>query len=230
VAMTANIMSNDIDNYKTVGMNDCLGKPFTSHELWRCLLKYLTPVDKKIIQKNAQIEADSEFQKSIRITFVKSNCKKIEEITKALESGDINLAHRLAHTLKGNAGQIGKTSLQKAAADVERLLKEGKNLVIDEQLKLLENELAAVLNEFSPLSGEPSPSAPRGEPLEARAVLELFEKLGPMLKTGNSDSIKHIDTLRLIPESEKLIRQIEDFDFEDAFVTLGELKKNLELA
>jgi signal transduction histidine kinase/ActR/RegA family two-component response regulator len=44
VAMTANIMSNDIEVYKTSGMNDYIGKPFTSQELWQCLMRYLEPV------------------------------------------------------------------------------------------------------------------------------------------------------------------------------------------
>jgi len=44
VAMTANIMSDDLEIYKTCGMDGCLGKPFTSQELWRCLLKYFTPI------------------------------------------------------------------------------------------------------------------------------------------------------------------------------------------
>ncbi|MCL2265794.1 MAG: ATP-binding protein [Treponema sp.] len=44
VAMTANIMSDDLEIYKSCGMDDCLGKPFTSQELWHCLLKYFTPV------------------------------------------------------------------------------------------------------------------------------------------------------------------------------------------
>jgi len=43
VAMTANVIYNDKDIYKKNGMNDCVGKPFTSQELWRCLMKYLTP-------------------------------------------------------------------------------------------------------------------------------------------------------------------------------------------
>jgi PAS domain S-box-containing protein len=47
VAMTANIMAGDTELYKASGMNDCVGKPFTSQELWRCLLKYLTPVENK---------------------------------------------------------------------------------------------------------------------------------------------------------------------------------------
>jgi len=45
VAMTANIMIDDVEVYKASGMLDCLGKPFTSQELWRCLLKYFKPLN-----------------------------------------------------------------------------------------------------------------------------------------------------------------------------------------
>jgi len=44
VAMTANVMKEDLEVYKASGMPDCLGKPFTSQELWRCLLRYFTPL------------------------------------------------------------------------------------------------------------------------------------------------------------------------------------------
>jgi CheY-like chemotaxis protein len=43
IAMTANVMPGDRELYRAAGMNDCVGKPFTSQELWRCLLKYLKP-------------------------------------------------------------------------------------------------------------------------------------------------------------------------------------------
>ena len=45
VAMTANIMASDLENYRKNGMPDYIGKPFTSQELWRILLKYLVPVN-----------------------------------------------------------------------------------------------------------------------------------------------------------------------------------------
>ncbi|MDR0221530.1 MAG: PAS domain-containing protein [Lachnospiraceae bacterium] len=41
VAMTANIMTNDLELYRRNGITDYLGKPFTSQELWQCLAKYL---------------------------------------------------------------------------------------------------------------------------------------------------------------------------------------------
>jgi len=43
VAMTANIMSDEIELYLKSGMSDCLGKPFKSQELWHCLMRYFTP-------------------------------------------------------------------------------------------------------------------------------------------------------------------------------------------
>jgi len=44
VAVTANIIAEDRELYKEKGMLDCLGKPFTSQELWHCLMKFFTPV------------------------------------------------------------------------------------------------------------------------------------------------------------------------------------------
>ena len=44
VAMTANIMITDREIYQQRGMLNCIGKPFTSQELWACLLKYLKPI------------------------------------------------------------------------------------------------------------------------------------------------------------------------------------------
>ncbi|MDR0442492.1 MAG: transporter substrate-binding domain-containing protein [Treponema sp.] len=45
IAMTANVMSDNREQYITNGMEDCVSKPFTSQELWNCLLRHLTPVN-----------------------------------------------------------------------------------------------------------------------------------------------------------------------------------------
>ena len=238
VAMTANIMSNDREIYKQSGMNDCVGKPFTSQELWRCLLKYLTPVN----DGNAEagylpddadypLETDEKFQKSLQELFVKNNQNKHEEIVRALEDGDIKLAHRLAHTLKSNAGQIGRTILQQAAADIENRLKDGKNFVMENQLKILEKELTAVLNELFSLHESGvilETTVSETASLEPEQTRELFEKLETMLKMGNPECCKFTGSLRLINGSETLVQQIEDFNFEAGLVTLGNLKKTLE--
>ena len=149
VAMTANIMYNDREIYKKNGMNDCVGKPFTSQELWRCLMKYLTPSGRGIEPTNAQMEADMELQKKLQALFIENNKSIYKEIMEAMIKGDNTLAYRLVHTLKSNAGNVGKIILQRAAADVEIQLKSGKNTVPGEQLRNLKTELEMVLNEFS---------------------------------------------------------------------------------
>jgi len=236
IAMTANVMSSDREVYKMSGMHDCVGKPFTSQELWRCLLKFFKPVNSVDERNNAQtgaaqVEEDLEFQKSLQITFAKGNQKKFEEIANAIKADDIKLAHRLAHTLKGNSGQIGKTGLQKAAAVVEYNLKDGKNLVTPAQMETLKTELDAVLTEFAPLLAEASRmEAVHVEPVDEKTAYELFEKLEPMLKMGSPECLKLIDSLRRIPGSEKLIQQIDDFNFASALSALDELKEKLEPA
>jgi CheY-like chemotaxis protein len=159
VAMTANIMSEEMEIYRQSGIPDYISKPFTSQELWRCLLKYLTPVNQNTTVENTQsaennappdeIDFDLEFKQVLQRHFWNSNQNKYNELIDAIKADDLELAHRLAHTLKGNAAQLGRTSLQIAAVDVERNLKEGKMLVTEEQLKTLGSELHKFMEELS---------------------------------------------------------------------------------
>ena len=153
VAITANIMLNDREIYKANGMNDCVGKPFTAQELWRCLMKYFTPIsfmeDESGKVHNSNLENGMELQKQLQNIFVEDNQNKYEEITAAMETGNTEKARRLANALKTSAGQIGKIILRNAAFKVEDKLKNNKNHVTDEQLKILKTELDMVLKEFS---------------------------------------------------------------------------------
>ncbi|MCL2441058.1 MAG: ATP-binding protein [Treponema sp.] len=236
IAMTANIMTDDKEIYKINGLRDCVGKPFTSRELWKSLLKFLTPIsmgDLKIKQEDENpLEKDVEFLRSLQLLFVRSNKSKFADIIKALEEGDVAGAHRFSHSLKSNAAQIGKTKLQNAAAAVEKQLKNGKNTATDEQLKTLDAELNIVLNEFAPLLEEKSTGRQnQDEKLDIESVRELFDTLEPLLTTGNPDCLKLIDKINQIPGDSGLInelsQQIEDFDFQLAFNTLEKLKKTV---
>ena len=46
------------------------------------------------------------------------------QISAALESGDIKLAERIAHTVKGVAGNIGITEVQSAAQKLEKAIRD----------------------------------------------------------------------------------------------------------
>jgi len=228
VAMTANIMADDRELYKTAGMDDYVGKPFTSQELWRCLLKYFKSVSFTSADENKKI--DTELQKQLKTDFVTNNQSRFNEIKNALDTNDITLAHRLVHTLKSNAGLIGKTALQKAAVKVEAALKGGENRVTDEQINVLQIELSSALDDLSPYLAE---AAGYTQPdttanFDAVIVRKVLEELEPLLNSGNPECLKMIDDLRGLPGSGELIRQMEDYDFDAAANALLELKINIE--
>ena len=213
VAMTANIMIGELENYRRYGMGDCLGKPFTSQELWRILLKYLTPVE-TLVADDMQDEAG--LRHRLMIMFAQRNEDKYAEIEKAIASGDIKLAHRLVHTLKGNAGQLGKAGLRAIAEEVEELLK-AQRLVPENAMKLLETELELVLEELRPLLDESRKGA---VPFDAGQTLALFEKLELMLSNLDPECLDLINALKTVPGTEKLANQIEDFNLNAALETL----------
>jgi CheY-like chemotaxis protein len=221
VAMTANIMSSELEKYKRNGMPDCLGKPFTSQELWRVLLKYLKPIGISSIDEH---EGNEDLQKKLRINFLKNNQSIHEKISEAVAAGDTKLAHRLAHTLKGNAGLIGKTELKNAAAEVEMLLKDGAAPIWDIKMSFLEAELKLVFNELGPLLNA-SAERKEIEPLSDEQAEAVFEKLGPMLENINPECVTLLNDIRAIPGTDELACQIEDYNFEAAAITLAELKK-----
>jgi len=227
VAMTANVMAHDRALYSESGIQDCLGKPFTLQELWSCLLKYFTPVSWQVANETQRVQVDETLQYKLMRSFVRTNQIKFSEIAKAIEANDRTLARRLAHTLKGNAALLGETRLQKAAGDIERLLEDGKHPVPPAHMSVLDAELRAVLQKFAVLLDESilHQTTALPETVNMARARELFETLKPMLDSGNPECLQYIDDLRTMPGSEKLIQQMEDFDFEPAIATLAALHK-----
>ncbi|MDR2580464.1 MAG: transporter substrate-binding domain-containing protein [Fibromonadaceae bacterium] len=224
VAMTANVMVNELEEYKRNGMPDCLGKPFTTQELWQLLLKYLKPVSTELLCGNID-DDDMEQQKIMQLNFYKSNQAVHTEIAEAAAAGDTKLAHRLAHTLKGSAGLLGKTDLRNAASEVEALLRDGTASVWDNRMNVLKTELMRALEEYKPLLNKISKQ--ERPVLDTEQTLALFEKLGPMLEKVNPECVDLLDSIRAVPGAEELAQQIENYNFKAAAKTLAELKNKV---
>lgn len=238
VAVTANIMSNDLALYRASGISDFIGKPFTSQELWRCLARYFTPLGYSGIDERRQAAENEELLKYLRENFVKCNQDTAAEIRRAVDAGDIKLAHRLAHTLKTNAGQIGETRLKEAAAAVEALLSRAKQhpglpaeeLASGGMFDNLEAELRSVLGKLAPKAAAPAPpdltgqQAGKSELTASVNTAELFEKLEAMLVNRNPECINLLNDIRAVPGTEELVKLIEDFEFRQAIAELARLK------
>jgi CheY-like chemotaxis protein len=227
VAMTANIMHSDKELYEMSGLPDCLIKPFTSQELWRCLTKYLNPVSVYVAverEREQDAKENDEMQRRLRIKFAEDNRMKYNEIVEAISAGEIPLAHRLVHTLKNNAGMIGMDKLQRVAAEVEALLKDGSAPLWDGHMGPLKIELQNALDELKSMPVEPEIRAER-ESLNAEQIADLFAKLEPMLVSRNSECLSLLSDIYAVPGASELARQIEKYNFKLAARLLNDLKK-----
>jgi hypothetical protein len=92
---------------------------------------------------------------------------------------------------------------------------------------ILKAELEMVMNEFAPLVSEYKLNMKQPHELTPEAMWDLLDKLVPYLKSGNPECLNFIHDLRAVKDSEALIQQVEDFDFELALLTLEKLKDGL---
>jgi len=223
VAMTANILTEDIEIYKKNGMKECLGKPFTSQELWVCLMKYFKPLGCYAEDGAEREQGDNELRQKLINRFVEQNQVFFNEIVNAINTGDIKQAHRMAHTLKSNSGQLNKTLLHQIAEEVENGLKDGENRVTPQQMMILENELNVVMAELAPLVQKSPIMA--AKLLDETAARKLLEELKPLLIDNDIECMSYINDLHLIPGSAELIQQIENFECKIALETLIKMLK-----
>jgi len=226
VALTANIMSNDLDLYKSNGMHDYLGKPFTSQELWLCLIKYLPVAEYVTVDKGLQSTQEEDTLRQLQIHFAKYNQDTIDNIKRALGADDIALAHRLVHTVKSNAGQIGEEHLRKLAAEAETLLTDGKSRLSANRLSILEAEMKNVLIRLAPLLDEDDLENTAGI-VDSAVMLKILNELELLLKERKSECMNMLGSLRGVEGAKDLARYVEDFEFEKAIVELSKLKERL---
>ena len=227
VAITANVMSNDLELYKSKGINDYVSKPFTSQQLWECLIKYLPVESYTIIDRRRQSVEFEKLQQKRQVHFAQNNQNTFAEIKKAIDAGDIMFAHRLAHTLKGNAGQIGEKILQSAAAAIESMLIRDKKPFDVEKMAILEAELNLVLNKLAPIAFE-NPIIRHSEITDVEQIKDIINRLEVLLIENETGSRKMLDELWAIRGAEDLAQMIDDFEFKLAGDELIKFKKTLD--
>jgi len=231
IALTANIMSHDRDTYLEIGMRDCLPKPFVANDLWSCLLKYLKPVSMLPVNHEADYTEEDEQQMELITAFVKSNQSTYTDIRDAFDKGNLKLAHRLAHTLKGVANLVGQKKLSAAAQVVEQLLTNNNTNSLSGQMNILEKELNAALIELSPIADnhvKKIKEIPFNASFDKENALKQLTTVDSLLEADSFDVLNLVNDLRSIPGTEKLAGQIENMKFKLARETLAEIKKQLE--
>jgi len=185
-----------------------------------------------------QTDGDHGFLKSLFIDFLEDHGETTAEIRAALDRGDQNTAIRLAHTIKGVAGTIGAGDLFESAKQFEQALKLKEDQKYEEYLFIFENTLAIVKNGLEEFVTSQTPLSKQSIPLTSIsseiifALMEeikgLMEELDPEAEEKVKDlknKLKHDthqDSLR------DLLKQVSDFEFDLALMTLDKLKNQFE--
>ncbi len=169
IAVTANVMSSDREEYAECGISDCLPKPFDGKNLWSCLRRHLTERPDQAGTAAPQPEAEPEAaggtpdgeaggqvidfalgleqaagnrELYLRILskFTVKNAGCAREIREA--AADSEQARHLAHTLKGVARLIGATALAESAYRLENAFAGRAGPATESDFAALDAELA----------------------------------------------------------------------------------------
>ncbi len=139
IAMTANAMKSDREKCLEAGMDDYVTKPVDPQVLREALERWLPEVGGRrseasdemthdVFDRAVLLERmmdDAELVCEVLDTFLKDIPCQIETLKDAIEVGDVETAHRQAHSIKGAAANVAADALREVAFGMERSGKAG---------------------------------------------------------------------------------------------------------
>ena len=145
-AMTAHVMVNEQKECLEAGMNAHLAKPVRPERLYGLLTEWIGPIrqpadhsgkeDEVFIPEIPGIDLANGLQRVVGnralylrllVRFWEDYAQVVRKIDNALGKGDMKTAESLVHSIKGVAGNIGATSLHRAAEALEKAIKIGES-------------------------------------------------------------------------------------------------------
>ena len=99
-----------------------------------------------------RVAGNKKLYRSLLTQFAEKQGDAATQISEALKSGDANLAERIAHTVKGVAGNLGIATVQLSAAMVEKAVRE-HDPAVDDLLKEFDKVLRAQVAKVSAALG-----------------------------------------------------------------------------
>jgi len=165
IAMTANVMTKDLEKCQTVGMNDHILKPVNPRDMFEVIARWVKPGDRNIIDGAEPLQGPVEKTEDLYLPgfevdatldrmggqvktyrkvlskFLDSETNAIDCIQKSLDVGNRSAALHMAHTLKGVSGIIGATKLQGLADQLESQLEDANAQQIEPLMAQISVEL-----------------------------------------------------------------------------------------
>ena len=258
VAMTANVMEGDRERCLQAGMNDHVSKPIDPDLLYAAITRWIKPRRSQSSEPSpTRIEAASRealpaiegvdladglrrvggngrLYRELLVKFAAKNGETGSQISAALESGDRERAERIAHTVKGVAGNMGIKQVQFAAEKLEKAIRDGEvevSAILQHFTSLLRPQIEAIERAFS-ISASPATEDDSKGIFDPSAVSREVGRLRGLLEASDGDSEEAFRALQsvLVSKVEKarldaLGADISEFDFAGALMKLEEIVK-----
>ena len=183
-------------------------------------------------------EGNEEIYRNVLMNFAKCKKNTLIELKDAICAGNLKLAYRTAHSLRGAAGTIGAGRLADAAMGVESALASisgvGQDFngekVFNGQMMILEREFTGVFHELKSLVIEKEEICSRPIVMDREKMIELFDQLAPYLETGDTKCLEYLDSIEDILRSAAegfllFITQMEHYDFDQAYETMEKIRR-----
>ena len=267
IAMTAHAMAGDREKSLAAGMNDHVTKPIDPDELFSALGRWIKPGAREKPEDTCSFVTAAEKGEDIlpselpgivlssglsrvggnKQLYVKLLCKfregqesAVGQIRAALQSGDRETAGRLAHTVKGVSGNLGAETLYRAAADLEKAIKENRKN-IDPPLTEFGSQLNIVMDGIKALeeslAGQKEPEPSTEVSLDKEAVKLLLQEMARLLESDLTEAMNRLEALRqhlkhssAHEEFKRLEKQVESFDTDGAFKSVEAIARVLDIA
>ncbi|MBT9588239.1 response regulator [bacterium] len=243
LAMTANAMPTDREKCRKAGMNDHIAKPIDPDELFRALLRWVTPCKAGAVSdpdlptiRGLDIQLGLRRvlgKKSLYLNmlrkYVSNQQNTPAELSRALQAGDRASAERLAHSARGVSGNIGASEVQDLAGRLEVQIREGAaGSDVQDGLEQFTRALQTLLAEIA--KALPAGLKERvGWTVDQARAQEVVEKLEQLLATDDSEASdcleENFDLLRAILGTDvfaKIDQAVKQYDFEKALQKLRE--------
>ncbi|MFL6350925.1 MAG: response regulator [Bryobacteraceae bacterium] len=261
IAMTAHALVEERQRCLDAGMNDHVSKPIDPDTLFSTLLRWAKPKSKPASEPTPasptqlgevlppriagvnladglkRLAGNGQLYRNLLSQFAAKQVGTATQISAALESGDRNIAERIAHTVKGVAGNLGITEVQSAAQKLEKVLREESGsvpAVLDQFAIALRVQVTAIqqaLNDSAAARPAEVPTAP----LNRENANLAIGRLKALLQASDGDAQDAFESLRGAvdgvvekPYLDALSEAINNFDFEAALMKLDELAGRLQ--